>query len=190
MNLVAKPDRRIAKTRKAMLHALMELMASEGWEQVNIKMICNKADVSRSTFYLHFSNKQELLNYGFEILHTDLSIPSSVRGLDINGTFAFLPNLLNHVSEHKMIFSANQNSSTGFTVFTRFKALVDDLGMIEVDHSAHMKCIQNEQVVFLTGGIFSVLEKWNASGCREPVPKLLNRLDQLIRNIMKAMKAG
>ncbi|MEQ9366042.1 MAG: TetR/AcrR family transcriptional regulator, partial [Leptospirales bacterium] len=57
-----RKDRRWQRTRHALHEALMELI-DEGrdYDQIHIGEICERADVARPTFYLHFKDKHELL---------------------------------------------------------------------------------------------------------------------------------
>jgi AcrR family transcriptional regulator len=56
-----KPDRRIQRTRKLLSTALMELIVERGYDSITIQDIADRADVNRSTFYLHYQDKEELL---------------------------------------------------------------------------------------------------------------------------------
>lgn len=61
--MAAKPaDRRIEKTRKALKEALVYLIQEKSFESVSIQEILDKADVGRSTFYIHYESKYELLH--------------------------------------------------------------------------------------------------------------------------------
>jgi AcrR family transcriptional regulator len=62
-------DRRVQKTRKLLKDALVSLIIEKGFETVTIQEILDKANVGRSTFYIHFENKQELLHSCFEEFH-------------------------------------------------------------------------------------------------------------------------
>ena len=59
------PDRRVEKTREALYAALVSEILSKGYDTVTIQGILDKADVGRSTFYGHFSGKEDLLRFGF-----------------------------------------------------------------------------------------------------------------------------
>lgn len=56
-----KEDRRIRRTRRLLQDALVGLLRSKPLEKIRIKEIVEKADVSRPTFYHHFTTKEELL---------------------------------------------------------------------------------------------------------------------------------
>ena len=55
-------DKRIVKTRALLRSTLQDLVAERSFETVTVKQICEKADVSRVTFYSHFPDKYALLN--------------------------------------------------------------------------------------------------------------------------------
>ena len=61
-------DRRVQRTRRTLRAALISLLYEQGWDQIAVQDICNRADVGRSTFYTHFADKEELLIGGFEDL--------------------------------------------------------------------------------------------------------------------------
>lgn len=67
-----KVDRRIARTRALLRDALMALIIEKGYDAVSIQDITDRADVARTTFYLHFKDKDELLFEGMRDLYQDL----------------------------------------------------------------------------------------------------------------------
>jgi AcrR family transcriptional regulator len=58
-------DRRVQKTCRLLQDALIALIAEKGYESVTIREILDRANVGRSTFYMHFDNKNELLHSCF-----------------------------------------------------------------------------------------------------------------------------
>lgn len=63
-----KVDRRVRKTRKALREAMQVLMSEKGYDQVTIGELTERADIGRTTFYLHYSAKQDLLLEQFDEL--------------------------------------------------------------------------------------------------------------------------
>ncbi len=63
-----KVDRRVRKTRKALREAMQVLMSEKGYDQVTIEELTERADIGRTTFYLHYSAKQDLLLEQFDDL--------------------------------------------------------------------------------------------------------------------------
>lgn len=67
-----KLDRRVLRTRKALKNALKGLILEKGYEAVTIEEITDKANVGRTTFYLHYRDKEDLLMRSIEELVEDL----------------------------------------------------------------------------------------------------------------------
>ena len=57
---MAKTDRRVERTRELLQKALIELIAERGYDAITIQDIVDRANVGRTTFYLHYNSKDEL----------------------------------------------------------------------------------------------------------------------------------
>jgi AcrR family transcriptional regulator len=57
----AGEDRRVVRNKGAILRAMVELVGEKRWVEIKVGDIIGRADVARSTFYKHFSNKQDVL---------------------------------------------------------------------------------------------------------------------------------
>ncbi len=55
-------DLRVTKTKLALTNSLLELMEVVGFEKVSVQMLTKHAMVSRTTFYLHYLDKYDLLD--------------------------------------------------------------------------------------------------------------------------------
>lgn len=55
-------------TRDQLLHAFFDLLESKSYEEIKIVDICDKAHLSRKTFYTYFENKEDLLDYLAQII--------------------------------------------------------------------------------------------------------------------------
>lgn len=178
-------DRRIARTRSALHSALHQKMHEMPWDQISIQQLCDAADVSRSTFYMHFDNKQQLLDFAFVMLEEELKAPYETRGLRSHGTFEFLPHLINHVERNCDLFRTNSRSPTGFAIFNRFKLVVDQLIKHEMQHNGMIGNNSREEIAFVSGGIFAILDLWNQTGCKTPVETLTHQIDSLVSRFLR-----
>jgi len=59
-------DRRIERTRKALLVAFAHLLLTEGYAGLTVDSVVRRADVGRSTFYMHFRSLEDLLLHSLE----------------------------------------------------------------------------------------------------------------------------
>lgn len=56
-----KKDRRTRKTRQILREALLTLLKEKRYEDISVQDIIERADVARSTFYVHYVDKDDLL---------------------------------------------------------------------------------------------------------------------------------
>ena len=53
-------DRRVQRTRELLQKALVELLTERRYEAISIGDITERANVGRTTFYLHYTSKDDL----------------------------------------------------------------------------------------------------------------------------------
>ena len=58
---VGRPDRRVNRTRRQLREALTALILEKGFDVITIEDITERADLGRTTFYLHYHGKEDLL---------------------------------------------------------------------------------------------------------------------------------
>src|SRR5262245_30026355 len=56
-----KEDRRMRRTRQLLRDALLALLKVKRYEDISVQDIIEHADVARSTFYVHYIDKDDLL---------------------------------------------------------------------------------------------------------------------------------
>jgi AcrR family transcriptional regulator len=57
---VPKTDRRVRRTRELLQRTLIELIGERGYDAITVQEIVDRANVGRTTFYLHYSSKDKL----------------------------------------------------------------------------------------------------------------------------------
>ena len=120
-----RADRRVRRTQRQLRDALVSLILERGWDAVTVSDVCAHADVGRSTFYVHFADKESLLLSGFDELHAELV--ENTRGA--TRPFAFAEPLLVHAQANERLFGAVVGRQSGQQVQWRFRdVLVTLLG--------------------------------------------------------------
>ncbi|MGZ0042326.1 TetR/AcrR family transcriptional regulator [Paenibacillus ottowii] len=59
--MIRNKDLRIIKTQKVIRNAFIDLLDKNGFEAITVQEIANAAMINRSTFYLHYVDKYDLL---------------------------------------------------------------------------------------------------------------------------------
>ena len=53
-------------TKRALAISLKELMAEQPFDKINVAQICERCDMNRKSFYYHFKDKYDLVNWIFD----------------------------------------------------------------------------------------------------------------------------
>lgn len=75
-----KIDARVRRTRDALGDALIALMQEKPFDTITVQDVLDRAHVSRSTFYAHYSDKDDLLMSDAEEFFEALSMALSAHG--------------------------------------------------------------------------------------------------------------
>lgn len=67
-----REDRRVSRTRRLLRDALMGLILERGYDAVTVEEIAQRADLGRTTFYLHYRDKEDLLLESIDAIIDDL----------------------------------------------------------------------------------------------------------------------
>lgn len=97
-----RTDRRIQRTRALLHEALGSLIREKPYDRISVAEVIDRAGVSRSTFYVHFRDKDELLMSSMRALL--LGVPATDGGSTRDVTeriVAFSLPLLTHIHEHR-----------------------------------------------------------------------------------------
>lgn len=174
-------DRRISKTQKALADSTIKLMAKFAWRDITISMLCEEANISRSTFYSHFATKGELLEQLFGWAEIELTSEQfENRGLDDNGKFQFLPGLVKKLRKQRKIFQRQQNNESGIAIASRTRLMIANMMKIEAERSKLANLFDDRSVTFLSGGLSAVIRKWADENHTEADEELIWVLDRYV----------
>jgi len=95
-------DRRIQKTQRLLHEALALLIREKAYDCISVKEILNRANVGRSTFYMHFHDKDELLVSGIhDMLRSVQSSGPPTSAKRHEQTIWFSLPIFQHIHQHR-----------------------------------------------------------------------------------------
>ena len=160
-------DRRAQRTHKLLSDALIALMVERGYEVLTVQDILDRANIGRSTFYMHFRGKEELLISGIESLRKGLQevqrkIAASNRGSD--SALAFTEALFEHISGHRDIYHAIVGRQSGVIVMREFQKMYATLVRRDLEpfapRGAHGTYLLDMVVSQISGSLMSIISAW------------------------------
>lgn len=154
-------DRRVRRTRRLIRQALVELILSKGYEAVTVTDIINRADVGRSTFYAHFTDKQEVLFSSLDELSELLRFTPGYRSETL---FSFSLPIFEHLQEQRRLAQALLGRRGSIAVGTRgeqiMAAVVRDELLAALPGKATPPASLDMMVTCVTGAFMALLRRW------------------------------
>lgn len=116
------------RTERQLHQALMFLILERKYESITVQEILDRADVGRSTFYLHFRGKDDLLVNGFQYLQSFLeSAEQGSRTPPANpyeGIIGFSLPMFEHALEYRRVNRALLGSGAEAVVRRRIHTIL------------------------------------------------------------------
>jgi AcrR family transcriptional regulator len=180
-------DRRIPRTRAMLQHALTSLILKKGYEAITIQDICDEANVGRSTFYAHYTSKDDLKRNGFEHLRKELvdrQTEARAASGDIKDrSLGFSLTMFEHARDHIDLYRALVGGRGGTVSLGQIRQILSDVVRNELaatvgKNSADI--VPRELVVqYVVGAFMAVMTWWLDGGAKLP-PK---RIDAMFRRL-------
>jgi AcrR family transcriptional regulator len=158
----ARPDRRIARSRRALKEALTDLILERGYEEVTVQDVIDRADVGRSTFYAHFLDKDDLLMAILADL--EMPAPDHATWTPNDPAFGWTLELFRHFGSGRRLFKAVAGSQSGALARRETTRRLEDLAGAELSRvgaGRKLDALRLEIVVrFLVGTFIGFMDWW------------------------------
>jgi AcrR family transcriptional regulator len=181
-------DRRAARTKAMLQRAHISLILEKGYEAITVEDICDEANVGRSTFYAHYSNKDDLKRSGFEHLRKQLvdrqkeaqATPGDIK----DRSFGFSLTMFEHARDHIDLYRALAGGHGGTVSLGQIRQILSNLVRNEFAAAASKNSadiVPRELVVqYIVGAYMAVLVWWLDGGAKLP-PK---QMDAMFRRLV------
>ena len=108
-NSKKKEDARVRRTRDALGDALVALMQEKPFESITVQDVLDRAHVGRSTFYAHYSDKDDLLMSDADEFFERVSMGLSAHG-DASDRVFPVREFFSHIAEAQRFVNALSSS--------------------------------------------------------------------------------
>ena len=151
-------SRRTKMTKHMFRTALIELMEEKPFHKITIKEICERADLNRTTFYLHYTDQTQLLNEIITLVEDDMT--NCIPAPDDKGNgLERLKQYLDYVRANAKIYRTLMRSDDD--VGARTKIIRDILRDIKDALPVLGKPLENRYIYrFIIDGSISMILNW------------------------------
>jgi AcrR family transcriptional regulator len=165
-----KTDARVRRTRDALGDALVALMQEKPFDTITVQEVLDRANVSRSTFYSHYSDKDDLLMSDAEEFFEAISMALSTHGDKSDRVFP-VQEFFTHLSDVQPFFKALVKSGKyqeNMELARGHFARGIERRLSELPHGQSIPSNQLPAIAFThAGALLSLLTWWLDRGMRE-----------------------
>lgn len=158
-------DRRAARTRKALHQALLTLMLRKGYEALSVQDIIDEADIGRSTFYAHYTGKEDLLRSGFQMLREELKEAQSMVRVGAEAShddpLGFSTAMFEHAARYADHYRTMIGGRGGAVTENEIRLILSEMVRQELPPTLHGDMMPRDFVVqFIVGAFLTTLNWW------------------------------
>jgi AcrR family transcriptional regulator len=165
-----KPDERVRRTHERLGSALVALIQEKSIDDVTVQEVLDRASVGRSTFYLHFRDKNDLLlsqlEKFLEMMSTALSLRKEKSHRVVPVTEMFV-----HIGSQKKVYRALADSgclNDFFDLAQGYFARGIEQRLVESGRLAKLPPGElGARAYALAGSLLSLLRWWLDRGAKE-----------------------
>ena len=180
-----KSESKYFNTAKKMDKALISLLEEKSFEYITVSEICKRAEVNRSTFYLHYENTIDLLNETARFLLDDFAAYFNVDVENITNKFKensldelnfisdeYLHPYLSYIKENRIAFSTVLLHSVSFGFNEIFQRLYDNIFNPILERYNYPTADRKYAMMFYLNGITAIVIEWLKDGCEKTIEEV------------------
>ncbi|OEK65814.1 hypothetical protein AST00_08365 [Staphylococcus equorum] len=190
--MLKKEDRRKLKSRKDINNAFLDLLQEKGISGVTVFNITKRANINRSTFYLHYKDKYDLFEqYVENLLNEMFSTIEPLKPIEKGESESQnrMQNLFNHFQNNADFYQAMFNYKGGAYFYNEFLRNIKRFFQQKTDgffiRSQSQDTNQQISSDFLIYGFFGVINHWFKNGMNESNRVMGEELEALIEHMSK-----
>lgn len=176
-------DRRIQKSKQAIMEAFMALVLEKDLENITIGEIAEKANVNRGTIYLHFTDKYDLRDKCLDYYLTKLTETCKQDHKEEKlASKSSLLRVFDHLEVNYNFYSSMLSNKESPIFRKRMKEIFKD-GLINRLDLSETKAKKEISVEFFVSAGVGVLEWWIYNSMPYPKSIIVDELWQLFNSI-------
>ena len=180
-----KIDARVRKTRDALGDALVSLMQEKPFDSITVQDVLDRAQVGRSTFYSHFSDKDDLLMSDADEFFESLAMALSAHGDKSERVFP-VKEFFTHVAEARQFVQALRTSGRmhdNFELAQGHFARGIERRLSEIPRGTKVPPQDRPALAYAhAGALLSLLRWWIDRGMKEPAEEMDKLFHRIVWN--------
>ena len=179
-------DKRIIKTRAAIKNAYMLLALEKDADRISVSDIAERADINRSTFYLHYNNVSEVVK-DIE-LEIETEISTCIESFDTkdvyNSTYATFTALTQALNSNETVKKYITQSTASKYITVKLKEIFVNKSLSALKNFCDCERAYYP-LVFIVAGVMDVYLNWvNSNDESTSLDDLIKTVSTLIQPVL------
>ena len=192
LNMVKQTDLRVVRTRKMIKEAFVELMDSVGFSKITIDSLAKKAFINRNTFYLHYTDKFDLLEQlqneildGLKEIVKDIPIElMKERGMYNEKSIVIIHQVYCYIEANSRFFLLMMREDGDHSFILKFTNTIKNV-ILEKIAAVGIKPPPRYIFAIMTGVFTGIIGEWLNSGMRESPDELADMMILYLGDVPK-----
>lgn len=172
-------------TKQAIADVFKNLMERKSFEKITISDITNECGLNRQTFYYHFSDKYELLNW---IFYKDAITPF-VDGLSFDTWSSKLCDMLKLIHDNSRFYSNALNTAYGEEFREYVHTVSTGVFCDVIDNVSGNYSVAEDDKKFIAEffayGITGTIVSWIRKGMKDSPEKVISHVENLVNDCQR-----
>ncbi|MDV7765845.1 TetR/AcrR family transcriptional regulator [Peribacillus sp. CSMR9] len=187
----------VQKTKKQIQHHFIALVEAEGFSHVSVKKIAERANINRGTFYLHYTDKYELMDHLQQELLNELqtritAILPKEAFLALHQQQLYPPfvAIFQFISEHAHALRAILGDKGDPSFAKKIKLVFGEVlleRLISQHPAAKDEAFRMYMHAFMTSAILGVIQEW-LENCEEQTAEEMAKIHFQILNFISQLR--
>ena len=188
-----KQDRRTRRTRQHLRDTFVTLLKEKRYEDISVQDIIERADVARSTFYVHYMDKEDLLVGRWGVFASNLGAHSDVLKHEENEGHSLLSTLgwFRHIeAQGDLLKIIAKDPAMDLAMKTLHGILLEDMQMRIQNHlpeNENAPIPPSLAVEYLAGSLMTLLKWWVKQGMSYQPERMDEIFQQLVMRGVSSM---
>lgn len=164
------------RSREWLTNALLALLKTQAYEEITIKEICQKAGLSRQTFYQIFDSKDEVVEYQFVRLFSEFRDDCGDFERISLGELSF--NFFSFFKKHSDFVCVMTSNNMSYLLEQEFERFLPQIDLFR--HINETEEYPDYSVCYMAGALCQILIHWYDKGMDLPTEKIARFTERAI----------
>lgn len=183
-------DLRVIRTRQMIKNAFLELMSTIGFSKITVENLTKKAMISRNTFYLHYSDKYDLLDQleaemlqGIKDIIMEIPLETIVAaGLKHERISSVILRVFAYIKEQGAFFTLFMGEKGDPAFLNKLHETIKSV-FVAKNMSSYLRVPEQYAIALIIGIQTSFIKEWLNCGMKESPDELVSIILPIVSDL-------